>query len=67
MTLATDDYWAKRDSELNVKKDEVIKAYEANPGEENPDIWLYVERKNGRRGYIPASVLRATPNIQDFP
>lgn len=53
------DYKGRRKSELSVKMNEIVQVFEENPDQsEDPDQWIYVERGNGKRGYVPIDILR---------
>ena len=53
------DFKGKRKCELSVKMNEIVQVFEENPDEgEDPDQWIYIERGNGKRGYVPIDILR---------
>ncbi|OQV18548.1 hypothetical protein BV898_07374 [Hypsibius exemplaris] len=54
-------YQAQRPQEITLKFDELVKVYENNPTNEDPDVWMFVETEHGKKGYIPMDILK--PNV----
>ncbi|XP_055329260.1 endophilin-B1-like isoform X2 [Paramacrobiotus metropolitanus] len=59
MAKVNQDYLPKRTQEVAVRTGETVKAFDINPGNENPDHWMYVKRVDGMQGYVPMHILEA--------